>query len=73
MKTIRFILLIGIIGSFFLLAVGTGCRSIAEEVGYHHSDEKKQGMSQTEYDMKTRRRLEEQEEEEYQFNMMRNQ
>ena len=73
MKKTYFILLLGIIGSSFLFAVGMGCRSIAEEIGYHHSDEKQQGMSQAEYDMETRRRLEEQEEEERQFNMMRNQ
>ena len=73
MKTTHVILLIGIIGFFFLFAVGTGCRSIVEEVGYHHSDEKKQGMTQWEYDMEIQRRLEEQEEEESQFNMMRNQ
>ena len=73
MKTTHVILLIGIIGFFFLIAVGTGCRSIAEEISYHHSDEKTQGMSQTEFDMETKRRLEEQEEEESQFSMMRNQ
>lgn len=60
-------------GLFFLVAVGSGCRSIAEEIGYHHSDEKKRGISQSEYDRETRRRLERQEEEEAQFNRMRNQ
>jgi hypothetical protein len=73
MKTIRYIHVTGIIGAYCLISVGIGCRSIVEEVGYHHSDEKKQGMTQWEYDMETQRRLEEQEEEESEFNMMRNQ
>ena len=72
-KSILYIRAASAIMTAGLLCTGTGCRSVAEEVAYHHSDEKKQGMTQWEYDMMIQRRLEEMEEEEAQFNMMRNQ